>query len=116
MDHDTLLAVAKKIWDAHRAAGRDSENPPHRLARAESGGHWAEVWVTGLDTASWFYRLSDRESDPVLIAINLNTEGAEGVQSAEVLLQTHGGQRRLSGQEWQEYLKAWLGTANSSTR
>ncbi len=104
-------SIAKYIWDFHRAHGRDTENPPHRLARETRGAHWAEVWVTGLDTENWFYRLSDHEQEPVLIAHNRDTTSGVGLQSDEILLQAHVSKRMLTAHEWTHYLRGWLETS-----
>src|SRR5256885_16140391 len=48
-------AVYRQVDAAHKAAGRESDNPPYRLARAEHGGRWLEVRAAGPDSVWWIY-------------------------------------------------------------
>ncbi len=108
MNDDRLQQTAKRIWDLHRAAGRDTENPPSRVARAETGSRWVEVWVTGLDTIAWFYRLSNHQREPVLIATNMSEQSNDPLEVYDPLLQPLRHLRVPTREQWQQYAQTWL--------
>lgn len=99
---------SNKVNEAHLGAGREFENPPHRLARAEHGGAWAEVWSTGPDWEFWMYRVSSLEPGAVLVVYHAGGPD-DTFQSDDPLLAAHHGQPRWPDEEgWRRYLHRWL--------
>ncbi len=96
---------ALAVEQAIAAAGHDQENLPNRLARADFGHYWVEIWVGGLDSEAWVYRFSDRERGPTLIGHY--PESGTGIETDDPILQRHQGQW-VAREQWQEYAQDWL--------
>jgi hypothetical protein len=105
---EALRATIARIDQVHQKAGRENDNLPNRLTRAEVKGHWAEMWAAGLDDETWYYRVSDLDAELVLVAHRLIDSPGKKVDTEQPLLASLLRTTKNRLLAFERYIEAWL--------